>query len=468
MNTPTLPPGPTGRFFGLSLARSFADDPLGFITRIAREYGAIASCRMGPVRAVFVNHPDLIREVLVTKAKTFRKQRRTVEALRQVDGDGLVLTEGDLWLRQRRLLQPAFGPKRMGRYAEAIVERTTRFIDRWQPGQTVNMVDEMTHLTLEIIAKVFYDTELTGKAAQLGEAVRVLSQTFYDEVSYPIRLPDWLPIPSKRRKKWAIATLRGLIDDFIRDRRAQGSPDRGDLLSMLLLAVDHEGDGKGMSDRQAQDEAVTMFNAGHDSTAAALGWIWYLIARHPEVEARLIDEMQNVLGDRLATIDDVPGLVYSEMVVREALRLYPPVWALFAREVMQDTELGGHLIPRGSQIFMFPWVTQRDPANFPDPLRFDPERFSAERIDQVPQYSWLPFGAGPHICIGLSLALMEMTVIIPTILQRYRPTFAPVQPHDVEPEPLLASRPKGGLRMVLTPADEEPSTSKAATSKSAP
>lgn len=464
MNTQHLPPGPAGRFFGLFLGLNFANDPLGFVTRIAREYGAIASCQMGPVRAVFVNHPDLIREVLSTRARLFRKHQRLVEALRQVDGDGLALTEGDLWLRQRRLLQPAFGPKRMGRYAEAIVERTGRFIDRWQPGQTVNMVNEMTHLTLEIIASVFYDTELTGKAARLGEAVRVLSLTLYEEASSPIRLPEWLPTPSKRRKKWAIATLRGLIDDFIRERRAQGSPDRGDLLSMLLLAVDHEGDGKGMSDRQAQDEAVTMFNAGHDSTAAALAWIWYLIARHPDVERRLIEEMQAVLGDRPATFDDVPKLVYSEMVVREALRLYPPVWALFAREALQDTELGGYRIPRGSQVFMFPWVTQRDPANFPDPLRFDPERFSAERIDQIPQYTWLPFGAGPHICIGLSLALMEMTLIIPTILQRFRPTFAPEQPHDVDPEPLLAIRPKGGLKMVLTPAGTSaPQSSKTAT-----
>jgi cytochrome P450 len=454
MNTLPLPPGPKGRFFGLSLARDFADDPLKFITRLAREHGPIASCRMGPVRAVFVNHPDLIREVLVTKGKLFHKQRRTVDALRQVDGDGLVLTEGDLWLRQRRLLQPAFGPKRLGRYAEAIVERTRRFVDRWRPGQTVNMVDEMTHLTLEIIAKVFYDTELTGKAAQLGEAVRVLSQTFYEEVSYPIRLPDWLPIPSKRRKKWAIATLRGLINDFIAERRRGGEVDRGDLLSMLLLAVDEEGDGRGMSDRQAQDEAVTMFNAGHDSTAAALAWIWYLIARHPEVEVRLVDEARSVLGDRPATFDDVSRLTYSEMVVREALRLYPPVWALFAREVREDVELGGFRVPRGSQVFMFPWVTQRDPANFPDPLRFDPGRFSAERIDEIPQYAWLPFGAGPHICIGLSLALMEMTLIIPTILQRYRPAFAPGQSPEVQPEPLLASRPRGGLQMVLVPCGE--------------
>lgn len=456
MSTLPLPPGPSGRFFGLSLARSFADDPLNFVTRIACEYGPIASLRMGPVRAVFVNHPNLIRDVLVTKAKAFRKQRRTLEALRQVDGDGLVLTEGDLWLRQRRLLQPAFGPKRIGKYAETIVERTHRHIDQWQPGQTVNMVDEMTHLTLEIIASVFYDTELTGKAAQLGDAVRVLSQTFYDEVSYPIRLPDWLPLPSKRRKKWAIATLRGLIDDIIRDRRAQGSPDRGDLLSMLLLAVDHEGDGKGMSDRQAQDEAVTMFNAGHDSTAAALAWIWYLIARHPDIRARLLSETELVLGDRLATFQDVPRLAYSEMVVREALRLFPPVWALFAREVREEVELGDYRLPRGSQVFMFPWVTHRDPANFPDPMRFDPERFSPERIDQIPQYAWLPFGAGPHICIGLSLALMEMTLIIPTILQRFCPQFAPDQTHDVEPEPHLAIRPKGGLRMVLTPVNGSP------------
>jgi cytochrome P450 len=428
----------------------FARDPLGFLDDVGRNFGDIAYFRVGPVRWYFVNHPDLIREVLVTRGRQFHKEPETLNALRQVDGEGLVITEGEKWLRQRRLLQPAFHPRRMGRYAEAIVNRTQRMLARWQPGQTLNIVDEMTHLTLEIIAKVFYDTELTGQAAHLGEAVRILSQTFYNELTTIVPLPDWLPLPAKQRKKWAITTLDSLIRGFIRERRASGV-DRGDLLSMLLLAVDEEGDGTGMSDEQARDEAVTMFNAGHDSTAAALAWIWYLVAKHPDVEARLVEETRQVLGQRPATAGDLPNLRYSEMVVREALRLYPPVWALFARIPHNDVELAGYTIPAGSRVSIFPWMTQRDARFFEDPEKFDPERFAPGRIEKIPQYAWLPFGAGPHICIGQSLAINEMTLIVPTILQKYRLRFTPDQPREVIPEPLLAIRPKGGLRMTLCP-----------------
>jgi cytochrome P450 len=445
-----LPPGPRGHFFGLTLGLRMAKDPLGFLDEIGRTFGDIACFRLGRVPWCFVNHPDLIREVLVTKGKQFHKDPQPLNALRQVDGEGLVITEGDKWLRQRRLLQPAFHPRRMGRYAEAIVDRTERMLARWEPGQTLNIADEMTHLTLEIIARVFYDTELTGQAAHLGEAVRVLSQTFYDELTALLPLPDWLPLPAKRRKQWAIQMLDSLIRGFIRERRASGE-DRGDLLSMLLLAVDEEGDGTGMSDEQARDEAVTMFNAGHDSTAAALAWIWYLIGKHPEVEARLVEEARQVLGNRAVTADDLPNLCYSEIVVREALRLYPPVWALFARIPNDDVELAGYTIPAGSRVSIFPWMTQRDARFFKEPEKFDPDRFAPGRVERIPQYAWIPFGAGPHICIGQSLAVNEMTLIVPTILQKYRLSFAPDQPREVVPEPLLAIRPLGGLRMTLSP-----------------
>jgi cytochrome P450 len=427
-----------------------ATDPLDFITEVGRDYGNLAYFRMGPVRAYLVNHPDLIREVLVTKGRQFQKEPHSLDTLRQVDGEGLVITEGEKWLRQRRLLQPAFHQRRMGPYAEAIVERTQHMLADWQPGQTLNIVDEMTHLTLEIIAKVFYDTALTGRAAQLGEAVRVLSQAFYKEVSGLVRLPDWLPLPAKRRKRWAIATLDTLIREIIRERRASGK-DHGDLLSMLLLAVDEEGDGTGMSDEQARDEAVTMFNAGHDSTAAALAWIWYLVARHPEVEERLVEERDRVLGSRAATADDLPNLAYIEWVVRESLRLYPPVWALFARVPQTDVELGGYMISAGSWVYIFPWVTQRDARFFENPERFDPERFAPGRVETIPQYAWIPFGGGPHVCIGQTLATSEMVLIVATVLQKFRLRFAPDQPREVVPEPLLAIRPKDGLRMTLTP-----------------
>jgi cytochrome P450 len=241
-----------------------------------------------------------------------------------------------------------------------------------------------------------------------------------------------------------------LIREIIRERRASGK-DHGDLLSMLLLAVDEEGDGTGMSDEQARDEAVTMFNAGHDSTAAALAWIWYLVARHPEVEERLVEETRRVLGSRTATANDLPNLAYTEWVVRESLRLYPPVWALFARVPQADVELGGYTIPAGSWVYIFPWVTQRDARFFENPERFDPERFAPGRVETIPQYAWIPFGGGPHVCIGQTLATSEIVLIVATVLQDFRLSFAPDQPREVVPEPLLAIRPKGGLRMTLAP-----------------
>lgn len=441
------PPGPKDSFFGMSLIRRFRSDPLGFLSEVGHTYGDLASLRMGPVQAYLANSPELTREILVTKAKHFHKERRTLDALRQIDGEGLVISEGDLWVRQRRLLQPAFHPRRMAKYSDTIIDRTRRFLDRWQPGEVRDVAADMTHLTVEIIAKLFYDLELSDEVQRLGNAVRVLSETLTAELSTFLPVPDWMPTPAKRRKREAIRTLDTMIRETIRKRRA--SPDdRGDLLSMLLLAMDDEGDGKGMSDQQARDEAVTMFNAGHDSTAAGLAWIWHALTTHPEVEARLVEEVDAVLGQRPARFEDVPKLRYLDQVVRETLRLYPPVWILFARVPTQDTELGGYPIKKGSWIYIVPWVTHHDARFFPDPDRFDPERFSPERIGDIPQYAWLPFGAGPHVCIGQQLALTEMVLITATILQRFRLKCLP-NPTHVIPEPLLAMRPKGGLQLKL-------------------
>ncbi len=442
-----LPPGPAAGFLGMNAVRRFRTDPLEFISEVGHSGGDLSTFRLGPYRAYLVNQPDLIREVLVTKAKLFRKQPKVPDALREIDGEGLVVTEGDFWLRQRRLLQPAFHSRRMGRYADTVVERTSRFLDDWRPGETRNIVNDMTHLTVRIIAKLFYNLELADEAETLGQAVRTLSEVLYEQVSMLAAPPTWVPTRNNRRKKRAIRTLDGLIQGAIRRRRDTGG-DEGDLLSMLLLAVDEEGDGKGMSDRQARDEAVTMFNAGHDSTAAALAWIWALVAQHPEVERQLIAEVKDVLDGRRATFADVPRLAYADRVVRETLRLYPAVWTLFTRTPTQDVELGSYTIPKGSWVYVFPWVTHRDPRFFPDPLRFDPDRFSPERAGEIPQYAWIPFGGGPHVCIGQGLAITEMVLILATTLQRFRLALSPDQ-GPIVPEPLLAIRPKGGLRMCV-------------------
>jgi cytochrome P450 len=442
------PPGPKDALLGLTLARRFRSQPLEFITELGRTYGDIAYFRAGPIRFYVVNNPQLIREVLVTKHKNFRRPRFITGPLSKIDGNGLVLSEGDFWLRQRRLVQPAFATKRFDAYGRATVEYTQRMLDRFSGGAALDVADAMTELTLHIIAKTLFGVELEGQAARLGEAVRVVSEHVTAEAGYPLHLPDWLPIKNKRRKRWAIRTLDEFVWNVIRQRRAVGG-DAGDLLSMLLLAVDEEGDGGGMTDLQARDEAMTLFNAGHDSTAAALAWIWYLVAKHPAVEAKLIEEVDSVLAGRTPQYADVARLPYAEMVVKEAMRLYPPTWGLLPREVVTGVELGGYTIPKRAWIYIFPYVTHRDGRFFENPEKFDPERFAAGRVDKIPQYAYIPFGGGPRVCIGNTLAMMEMILIMATVLQKFRLKLAPDQP-EVEPEPLISMRPKGGLRVSLS------------------
>ena len=444
---PRYPAGPKDYLLGLTLARQFRNHTLQFITDVGRTYGDMAYFRMGRVRAYVVNHPQLIREVLVTKHKSFRRPPMLVRPLAKVDGQGLVLSEGDLWLRQRRLMQPAFNPKRFEGYAHITVEYTRRMLDRWSTGAALDVAEEMTHLTLEIIAKTLFDVEVSEQTARLGQAVRVISEEYTREAGNPFQLPDWLPLPRQRRKRWAIDTLHGMIGDIIRARRGSRE-DHGDLLSMLLLAVDEEGDGRGMSDQQARDEAITLFNAGHDSTAAALTWIWYLVAKHPAVEARLVEEVDTVLAGRAAGYADVPRLPYTEMMVKEALRLYPPTWSMFPREAVASVEIGGYTIPKRSWVYVFPWVTHRDPRFFENPEKFEPERFAPGRSDKIPQYAYFPFGGGPRVCIGNTFATMEMILILASVLQAFRVKLAADQ-SDAEPEVMIAIRPKGGMRVVL-------------------
>ncbi len=446
------PAGPRDCCFGFMLARRLRRTPLEFITEIGREYGDMAYFRMGPIRVYMINDPQLIREVLVTKHKSFRRPRMLVRPLAKIDGNGLVLSEGDFWLRQRRLVQPAFATKRFEQYAQVIVQYTERMLAGWSARPSLDVADEMTRLTLAIIAKTLFDVELADQAAQLGEAVRVVSESYVREAASPLPLPDWLPTPGKRRKRQAIRRLDHLVWKIIRERRASGQ-DHGDLLSMLLMAVDHEGDGRGMTDRQARDEAMTLFNAGHDSTAAALAWIWYLVAGHPQVEAHMVDEIDQVLAGQRANFSDVPRLPYVEMVVKEALRLYPPTWAMFPREATTVVEVGGYTIARRSWVYVFPYVTHRDPRYFENPEKFDPERFASGRVDKIPQFAYFPFGGGPRVCIGNTFAMMEMILIVAGVLQKFRLKLSADQ-GAVEPEPLIAIRPRGGLRLAISPRPE--------------
>src|SRR5262245_14903627 len=380
------PPGP-GFWQGLATGRRFQRDALGLLRQWQRDYGDIVYLGLGPLRFYWLFHPDLAREVLVTQARRFRRTGRQVEVLREWDGDGLVTSDGNFWLRQRRLVQPAFNPRRFPGYAQQMSAATSGLVDRWLKEQPprIEMNSAMTDLTLEIRAGTFFGAGLSGQARQLGEAVAVLSEYATREIGKPFSLPNWVPLPGIRRKLRAIRFLNETIDRLIRERRAS-KEDRGDLLSMLLHATDDEGDGQGLTDEQVRHQAMTLFLAGHDTTGGALPWVWYLLARHPDVEARLVEEVERVLNGRPPTAEDLPQLAYTHMVVKETLRLYPQAYVLFARVAAEDVELGGYQIPKGSQIYPVPYTIHRDPRWYPNPEQFDPDRFTPERFDQLPNY----------------------------------------------------------------------------------
>jgi cytochrome P450 len=406
---------------------------------------------MGPYRAFFFFHPDQIREILADKTKLLPKWGLQVRVLQQWDGNGLVLSEGEFWARQRRLVQPAFQVKRFAGYADAMVHKSESLAQVWErlpDWSVINVEEAMAGLTLEIIAKTFFDTDLTAEARNLRKAVAILSETAVREMSEVVHLPGLTPLPRIRAKKWAMHYIDSTIRRVIADRRKTGA-DRGDLLSMLLHAVDSEDSKTRMTDEQARDEAMVLFLAGHDTTAGGLTWFWYLMGKYPEIQHRAHDEIESVLErNSPAGFTDVAKLPYLRSVIKETLRLYPPAIGVFAREAKEQIELGGYEIPRGGIVYAFPFVTHRDPRWFPEPERFDPERFLGEKEGTLSPFAYFPFGAGPRACIGAQFALTEMTLVAVCLLRRFE--FS-LRPGDRDPEPLayLSLRPRGGLSMVL-------------------
>jgi cytochrome P450 len=449
-----LPPGPRDWTFGMSQLSKIKRDVLGYYTELHRRYGDVAHVRFGPYQTYVFFHPDAVREVLVTKAKQFRRFRRPMQVLARWNGNSVLIAEGDAWLRQRRMVQPAFHARRFEGYAACMVARTRHRLDRWLKtveatgGIETEIGKELTDLTLEIIAKTMFDAEISAEASDLGRAVAILSEIATKEMSSPWTLPDWLPLAEKRRKRWAMRRLDETVRRFIRERRASGV-DRGDLLSMLLLVVDEEGDGGRFTDDQVRDEVMTLLIAGHDTTAAGLTWLFYCLARHPQAAALVYQELDAVLGGREPTATDVPRLVYTERVVKETLRLYPPAFAVFTRQAVAEVEVGGYTLPRNSLVQIFPYVCQRDPRWFPEPLRFDPDRFLPEHMRTLPPFAYFPFGGGPRACIGNAFAMMEMTLVAATLLQHLKVELAAGQ-EEAQPVARMSLRPREEVRLRWT------------------
>jgi cytochrome P450 len=443
MSLETLPPGPRGSFL-LGSFRDFRRDQLAFYEACAR-WGDVVPARLGPRRIVLIYHPDAIEEVLVTRNRDFVKSPG-MQLLRPLLGDGLVLSEGDVWLRQRRLVQPAFHRQRVAAYGEVMTAYTERQLAGWKADQVIDVHAEMMALTQAIVAKTLFDADVSDENHEVADASQVLMEDFGTRLRSFRFLPPWVPTSANRRSWAAIRRLDQLVYQIIAARRARVE-DRGDLLSMLLRAQDAD-DGTGMSDRQVRDEVMTLFMAGHETTAVALSWAWYLLAQHPEADTRLGDELQAVLGDRAPSVADLPRLAYTERVVMESMRLYPPAYGL-GRQAIRPTEVAGFRIRRGVIVGMPTWSVQRDARWFDDPGAFRPERWANDLARRLPRYAYFPFGGGPRQCVGNAFAMMEAVLLLATIARRFRLVLVPGQ--RVRPTTYVTLRPEPGIRMVLAP-----------------
>jgi cytochrome P450 len=435
------PPGPKNLPI-LGNLYTFRSNPLAFLSNAAREYGDLVYFRVAQQHMYLVNHPDYVREILVANQGNFIKSRGLKRA-KLLLGEGLLTSEGQHHLRQRRLVQPAFHRERLAGYAAAMSECAVRWRDRWQPGSTLDLSTEMPHLTLSIVARTLFSADVQSEASQIGASMTTVLELFRLLLLPFSEYLDKLPLPYVRRFKKARARMDATIYGLIRERRKSGE-DTGDLLSMLLLAQDEDDRTVRMSDEQVRDEALTLFLAGHETTANALTWTWYLLSQHPEVERRLHSEIDDVLQGRAPELADVPRLRYAEMILAEALRLYPPAWAI-GRMATGPFELGGVEIPAKSICILSPYLVQRDPRWFPNPENFDPERWTPEARDSRPKFSYFPFGGGARVCIGERFAWMEGVIVMAAIAQKWRLRLVPDQ--SVEPLPLITLRVKGGLRM---------------------
>ncbi|MDQ8169205.1 MAG: cytochrome P450 [Gemmatimonadota bacterium] len=366
---------------------------------------------------LLASHPDLAREVLTGHPRSLRKGLG-LQRTRFVLGNGLLTSEGEFHLRQRRLAQPAFHRERIARYAEEMVARTEAAAASWTDGQVLDLARAMHHLTLDIVGRTLFGVDLLGRAAELGKALTAVLDSFSIWlILFGERLYD-LPIPRMRRAKQAVPALDAAIYAIIEDHRRSGR-DQGDLLSMLMAARDAEGDGSGMTDVQLRDEVMTLILAGHETTANALAWTWWFLAQHPTIDARLAAEVRDACGDRPITMADLPNLPYTRAVFSEAMRLRPPAYAT-SREVIEPIVLGGQEVPVGAQVLVSPWVTQRDPRWWTEPLRFDPDRWLAPRAEPNHRHAYFPFGGGTRVCIGEQFAWTEGILVIAALVRRWR------------------------------------------------
>jgi len=458
MSKRTKAPGPDD-LFGIRNVIGFATDPLTLLRDLTDRYGDVVEMKVMGTSWFMFNHPDDIEDALVRQARAMGRDAY-IELLQRTLGLGLLTSDGELWKRQRKLMAQAFTPKRIHDYAATMVEVADASV-RWRDRDVVNIHDEMSRVTMEVVAKVLFGAGMTAEdVALIHESMEAVADFYASSPEAVVKLPAWVPTPRNLRLNAAVRRIDGFIYRIIADRRGEARRGDGhdDLLGTLIAACD-EG-GEGMSDQQLRDEAITLFLAGHETTALALAHTLYLVSKHPEVERRLVDELEAVLGGRSPDVGDVKKLTYTERVIKEGMRLYPPAWTT-GRGVTEDVTIRGYQIPKGSQILMSEWVVHRDPRWFPNPEAFDPDRWEPERAAALPRYAYFPFGGGPRVCIGNHFAMMEAILILATVVQRYHLELLPGEQLELVPSVTLRAKRGARMRVSSRARASEPAFAKA-------
>ena len=452
--SPLRPPGPKTPWFGLPLLREMRRDYLGFMQRTHQAHGDIAYMRHGPEHAYDLFSPELMREALVDNAEHFIRWERGIEVFAEAFGQSVLVTEGDTSKRQRRMLTPVFSARHIAGYGALMTQAAERALNDTVPSQDpsalVDIEALMARVTMEVIMRVLFSSSAQNDARDAATATQILSASAISEMYWPFSVPTWMPWPGNKKKRWGFRTLRGLVNRHIDERKDAAKPDAptNDLLAILLAARDEQAPARGLSDAELRDQCMVLFQAGHETSATALVWWARLVAEDGDVSRKIKRELDDVLQGREPTVADAPRLDYLQATIKEAMRLYPPVAALMSRRALRDVQIGEWTIPRGSLVRIAPWVAHHDARWFPDPESFRPERFVAS-AESPPRGAWMPFGAGPRVCVGQHFAMLEMTLIAAMLMQRYVLSIDPQQ--STRPTGLLnvTLRPSGGMRLRL-------------------
>ncbi|MEL7330844.1 MAG: cytochrome P450 [Cyanobacteria bacterium J06560_2] len=442
------PPGPSG--YRLLKMSKLQTQPLEFLGGLWQAYGDLVRMSVMPGLTIFIStHPDHAEHILATHSERYAKPDFFLKPMGLVQGQGLFSSEGDFWKKQRRLMQPAFQQKQIMRLHGIVQSCVQSLIAKWEAkpeGEVFDIADEMTRLTLEIVGKTLFSVDIGDESDRLRQALRVSVEYVYSRLTAPLSPPLWLPTRTNRQFCQAKETIDEIVLEIIRKRRSCSS-ETEDLLSMLMAAQDEET-GEGMSDRQLLNEVITLINAGHETTATSLAWTWQLLGTHPEIMANMQDEVDSILTGNVATYEQLRKMAYTRRVFNESLRLCPPGMGLAPRAALTDDEIDGYFIPKGSILNIAFYFTLRHPAYWPHPDRFDPDRFLPAQAISRPKYAYMPWGAGPHVCIGKGLAVMESVMILSAIAHRFHINLVSKRPVEIDPRFTL--RPKGGIPVTLS------------------